>query len=159
MNEDLKTFMPPPYLFSWVDKPFLAGMARPVELGELQWLRQEGIELLVSLTEDPPRRDWINEAGLFLVHQPIEDMHAPSLEQLSQIMSVIARAQAKKLGVGVHCAAGLGRTGVVLACYFVTKGLTGRDAIARVRRLRQGSIETEDQEQAVMEFARHWAKA
>ena len=47
-----------------IDKPLLAAMARPDDVGELNWLRAQGIEVLLSLTEDPPRRDWVNEAGL-----------------------------------------------------------------------------------------------
>jgi atypical dual specificity phosphatase len=43
-----------------------------------------------------------------------------------------------------------------LACYFVTKGLSAANAVARVRRLRPGSVETEEQEEAVAQFARQW---
>jgi atypical dual specificity phosphatase len=43
---------------------------------------------------------------------------------------------------------------VILACYFVTKDLGAKNAVARVRRLRPGSIETAEQEEAVSEFAR-----
>jgi protein-tyrosine phosphatase len=64
------------------------------------------------------------------------------------------RANERQMGVAVHCGAGLGRTGVVLACYFVSKGLNAPNAIARVRRLRPGSVETEEQADAVAEFAR-----
>ena len=145
--------MSQPEGFSWVEKPLLAGMGRPGSPEELAWLRQQGIELLVSLTDDPPPRRWINEAGLFLMHVPVIDMTAPTLEQLDQIVSALERAHEKNLGVGVHCGAGLGRTGTVLACYFVTKGMTAKNAVARVRRLRPGSIETEEQERAVEEFA------
>jgi atypical dual specificity phosphatase len=133
-------------------------MARPHSLEELVWLRRQDIELLISLTEDSPRRDWINESGLFLMHVPVEDMHAPEQDQLDQCLSAIARAHDQKRGVGVHCGAGLGRTGVILACYFVTKDLSSQNAIARVRRLRPGSIETDDQAEAVAEFARRRGK-
>ena len=145
--------MAAPDNFSWIDKPLLAAMARPEALEELTWLRQQGIELLISLTEDPPRRDWINEAGLFLVHVPVVDMEPPTQDQLDECMSAIARAHEKSMGVGVHCGAGLGRTGVILACFFVTKNLNAKNAVARVRRLRPGSIETQAQEEAVAEFA------
>jgi len=60
----------------------------------------------------------------------------------------------KKMGVAVHCTAGLGRTGVVLACHLVTRGMSADNAIARIRRLRPGSIETDEQAIAVDEFAR-----
>jgi atypical dual specificity phosphatase len=145
--------MPQPFGFTWVEKPLLAAMARPEGHGELQWLRQQGIQVLVSLTEDPLRRDWINEAGLMAVHIPMTDMEAPSQEDLDRCIEAITKAHFHQLAVGVHCGAGLGRTGVVLACVFVTRGLTAKNAIARVRRLRPGSIETEEQVEAVEEFA------
>jgi len=138
--------------FTWIEKPLLAAMARPEGVEDLEWLRKHGIELLISLTEDPPRRDWINGAGLMLIHEPMMDMAAPERGQLDHCVSVIRKAHERKMGLAIHCAAGLGRTGVVLACYFIDKGLTAANAIARVRRLRPGSIETEEQEKAIEEF-------
>jgi len=52
--------------FTWIDKPHLAALARPESVEEMTWLRQQGIEVLLSLTEDPPRRDWVDEAGLLV---------------------------------------------------------------------------------------------
>ncbi|HCA46062.1 MAG TPA: protein-tyrosine-phosphatase, partial [Armatimonadetes bacterium] len=49
----------------------------------------------------------------------------------------------------VHCMAGLGRTGTMIACYLVSQGMPAEEAIAEVRRARPGSIQTEQQEQAV----------
>lgn len=140
--------------FTWIEKPLLAGMARPESADELIWLRENGIDLLVSLTEDPLRRDWINEAGLLSVHIPVEDMEAPTQEQLDQAINAIKRANSRPMGVGVHCTAGLGRTGVVLACWLVANGMSASNAMAKVRRLRPGSIETDDQAEAIAEFAR-----
>ena len=125
---------------------------------DLAHVRGQGIELLISLTEDPLRRDWVNEAGLLVFHVPVVDMEAPTQEQLERCVSAITRAHDREMGVAVHCGAGLGRTGVVLACYFVNKGLSAQNAIARVRRLRPGSIETEEQADAVVEFARRKAR-
>ena len=144
--------MSQPSGFTWIEKPLLAAMARPEGVEDLEWLRKHGIELLISLTEDPPRRDWINGAGLMLIHEPMMDMAAPERGQLDHCVSVIRKAHERKMGLAIHCAAGLGRTGVVLACYFIDKGLTAANAIARVRRLRPGSIETEEQEKAIEEF-------
>jgi atypical dual specificity phosphatase len=146
--------MPQPNGFSWIDKPRLAGLARPESADDLVWLREQGIDLLVSLTEDRLRRDWVNEAGLLIVHEPVVDMEAPTQEQLDRCISAIDRALEKKMGVAVHCTAGLGRTGVVLACHLVTRGMSADNAIARIRRLRPGSIETDEQTIAVDEFAR-----
>lgn len=130
-------------------------MALPAALEEYQWLRAQGIQLVVCLTEDSPRRDWVNAAGLFSMHLPIEDMQPPTQEQIDQGMAAIAKAITNQLGVGIHCAVGLGRTGTMIACWLVENdGLAPRDAITRVRRLRPGSIETVEQEDAVIEFAR-----
>ena len=63
--------MPPPDGFSWIEQPLIAALARPSSAEDLLWLRQEGIELLISLTEERPRRDWSNDAGLLVFHEPI----------------------------------------------------------------------------------------
>lgn len=146
--------MSQPTGFSWIEKPRLAGLARPDGPQELAWLREQGIQLLVSLQEESLRRDWVNDAGLMLLHIPVEDMEAPTQEQIDRAVTAINRANQAGLGVGVHCGAGLGRTGVMLACYLVSKGLSAANAIARVRRLRPSSIETPSQEEAIAEFAR-----
>ena len=146
--------MAAPSGFSWIDKPLLAAMARPSEPEDLLWLREHGIEVLLSLTEDRPRRDWIEDAGLLVFHEPLEDMEPPSQDQLDRCVSAILRANERNMGVAVHCGAGLGRTGVVIAAYFVAKGLSAGNAIARIRRLRPGSIETDEQAAAVELFAR-----
>jgi atypical dual specificity phosphatase len=151
--------MPLPHGFTWIDKPRLAALARPESVEDLAWLRTQGIDVLVSLTEDPLRRDWVNEAGLLVVHEPVEDMEAPSQEQLDRCVSAIDRAMEKGMGVAVHCAAGLGRTGVILACHLVAGGMSADNAIARVRRQRPGSIETDEQAQAVEAFARRHGAA
>lgn len=140
--------------FTWIDKPLLAAMARPSGTEDLLWLREQGIEILLSLTEERPRRDWIDDAGLLVYHEPLEDMEPPEQAQLDRCVSAILRANERKMGIAVHCGAGLGRTGVVLAAYFVARGLTAANAIARIRRLRPGSIETDEQAAAVELFAR-----
>jgi protein-tyrosine phosphatase len=47
----------------------------------------------------------------------------------------------------------------VIAAYLIHQGQAARDAIARVRRLRPGSIETEEQAEAVAEFGRRKRQA
>lgn len=146
--------MAQPNGFTWIEKPLLGAMAFPDGPEDLAWLRKQGVDVVISLSEDPPSSRWINDAGLMLVHTPVTDMEAPTQAQLDRGTAAILRANEKNMGVVVHCTAGMGRTGVLLACYFVTKGLSARDAIARVRRLRPGSVETDEQEEAVAEFAR-----
>jgi atypical dual specificity phosphatase len=150
--------MAAPQGFSWIDKPRLAALARPASAEDFLWLRQQGIEVLVSLTEDRPRRDWAEDASLLVFHEPLEDMEAPTQDQLDRCVSAITKALERNMPVAVHCGAGLGRTGAVLAAYLVSKGMTASNAIARVRRLRPHSIETEEQAEAVEHFARRRRK-
>jgi atypical dual specificity phosphatase len=144
--------MPPP-AFSWIDRPHLAALAMPESAGDLSWLRRNGIEVLVSLTEEPPPRTWVNEAGLMGVNVPVPDMEPPSDRQLDHLLDTIRKANAAGMGVAVHCGAGLGRTGTVLAAYFVAHGMNPKDAVEKVRTLRPGSVETVEQERAVERFA------
>jgi atypical dual specificity phosphatase len=146
--------MAAPQGFYWIEQPLLAGLARPSEQEDFLWLRKQGIEVLLSLTEDRPRRDWANQANLLVFHEPVEDMEAPTQDQLDRCVSAIQRAMERNMGVAVHCGAGLGRTGTVLAAYLVAKGMNANAAIARIRRLRPGSIETDEQVDAVELFAR-----
>ena len=146
--------MSAPPNFSWIEKPLLAALARPDGPDDFHWLKRHGVEVLVSLTEDRPRRDWTENAGLLVFHEPLVDMEAPSQDQLDRVVSAILMATARNMGVAVHCGAGLGRTGVVLAAYLVAKGSTANNAIAKVRRLRPGSVETDEQAEAVELFAR-----
>jgi atypical dual specificity phosphatase len=148
----------PPSGFTWVDQPRLAALAMPDSVEDLVWLRRHGIDVLVSLTETPVPRHWVNEAGLLAVNVPVPDMEPPSDRQLDHLVDMIQKANASGMGVAVHCGAGLGRTGTVLAAYFVSRGLTPQQAVEQVRRLRPGSVETTEQEQAIERFAERVAR-
>jgi atypical dual specificity phosphatase len=143
-----------PESFTWIIDERLGAMARPGSLEDLLWLRGQGVQVLISLTEEPPDRRWVEDAGLLLFPVPILDMEAPTQEQFERCVKAIDRANANKMGVVVHCGAGLGRTGAVLAAYLVSKGLAPEAAMSRIRALRPGSIETEEQEEAIVEFSR-----
>jgi atypical dual specificity phosphatase len=149
--------------FSWVIAGELAGMPRPggqrpLEQ-DLDFIAGEGIDLLVSLTERPPDPSLLDDRGIALLHLPVDDFSAPRLEQLRLFVARAAEAIGRGEQVGVHCGAGKGRTGTFLAALLVSRGTDPVEAIAEIRRLRPGSIETPEQEQAVMDYYRYWLKA
>ncbi len=140
--------------FSWIDEPSLAAMPRPYSQADLVWLRSQGIDVLLTLTEYPLPKAWVDEAGLMAVHLPVPDFEAPTQEQLRQAVATIQNSRLGNMGVAVHCAAGRGRTGTVIAAYLVSQGATAAEAIQNVRSLRPGSIETREQEEAIFTWAR-----
>lgn len=146
--------MTAPASFTWIEESRLGAMGRPGSLEDLVWLRQNGIQVLISLTEEAPFRRWVDDAGLLLFHVPVLDMDTPTQEQFDRCIKAIKRANENDMGVVVHCGAGLGRTGTVLATFFVSKGATPEAAIKRIRTLRPGSVETVEQEEAIFEYSR-----
>ena len=137
--------------FGWVLPGRLAGMARP-RPGAASELAQAGVAAVLALTEDPPL-DELLAAGLAVHHEPVPDFAAPTPQALVRCVSFVrARIEAGS-AVVVHCHAGYGRTGTVLAACLVGTGVAPEHAIATVRRLRPGSIETPEQEDAVRRFA------
>jgi hypothetical protein len=92
--------------------------------------------------------------GLACVHLPIGDFETPS--QRGALDEAIGRAVAH-LGVGdgvlVHCAAGIGRTGLFLSCLLGRlAALPGDASIAWVREHVAGAVETEPQRAFVTGF-------
>nr|XP_028566014.1 dual specificity protein phosphatase 23 isoform X2 [Podarcis muralis]XP_028566015.1 dual specificity protein phosphatase 23 isoform X2 [Podarcis muralis]XP_028566016.1 dual specificity protein phosphatase 23 isoform X2 [Podarcis muralis]XP_028566017.1 dual specificity protein phosphatase 23 isoform X2 [Podarcis muralis] len=138
--------------FSWVAPGQLAGLAMPRLPAHYRYMHEHGIRHLVSLTErSPPYHDTC--PGIQLHRLRITDFCPPSPEQIQRFLQIVDDANAKGEAVAVHCMLGFGRTGTMLACYLAkTQKITGVDAIHEIRKLRPGSIETHDQEKAVVQF-------
>ena len=142
--------------FSWVIDKKLSGLPFPGVFESIEndilFLKRKGITLLVSLTLKTPDQELLNKAGIRSIHYPVKDFHAPTVEQLNEFSLMVEKEILNVGKVSVHCYAGKGRTGTFLAAYFVFKGVEADGAIELIRKLRPGSIETEEQENSVREF-------
>jgi len=151
-----------PNNFSFVIEGILAGMERPGTFArlrdDLEFLKLQKINAIISLTETQLERAFVEEFGFRYLHLPIADFTPPTIEQIERFLSFQRKAEADRLATVVHCGAGLGRTGTMLACALVSRGMNPEASIDRIRTLRPYSIETVEQEDCVRHYAEVLAK-
>jgi len=137
-----------PTNFSWLINNKLAGSGMPTSSTELQWVIRQGIKSVITMTENPLPESWIQDVKY--LHVPTEDFSAPDMEKIDHTVDFIQERIKNGEPTMVHCAAGVGRTGTILACYLIKHhNFSVKDAIDKVRKERPGSIQSESQEIAI----------
>ncbi|XP_071447601.1 dual specificity protein phosphatase 23-like [Hetaerina americana] len=142
----------PPWNFSWIVPGHLAAMAWPQTVENLNYIVDQGIKRLVTLS--PEKRPPIYECpDLQWTEIKIKEFEAPTVKQIGKFIDICQRSRIKDEPVGVHCRMGRGRTGVMAACYLACFcDQSPERAIINVRLMRPGSVETYEQEKAVIAF-------
>ncbi|XP_026954152.1 protein tyrosine phosphatase domain-containing protein 1 isoform X2 [Globicephala melas] len=157
---------------SWVTDNILA-MARPsTELLEkyciIEQFRSHGIKSIINLQRPGEHASCGNpleqesgftylpeafmEAGIYFYNFGWKDYGVASLTTILDMVKVMTFAL-QEGKVAIHCHAGLGRTGVLIACYLVfATRMTADQAIIFVRAKRPNSIQTRGQLLCVREF-------
>ena len=133
--------------------------SRDLEM-DLKALKIWGADAVICLVEPgeltamgvPDYAEALRKYDFALFHLPIRDMSTPGqpfeeawahhANQLNELLSGPSH-------IVVHCAAGLGRTGMFCAEMLVRMGYYAEDAIQKVRGIRPGAIETHAQEHYV----------
>lgn len=137
-----------PTNFSWLINNKLAGSGMPTSSTELQWVIRQGIKSVITMTENPLPESWVQDVKY--LHMPTEDFSAPDMEKIDHTVDFIQERIKNGEPTMVHCAAGVGRTGTILACYLIKyHNFSVKDAIDKVRKERPGSIQSESQEIAI----------
>ena len=135
---------------------------------KLRALIESGVRTFVDLTEEGELEsydDWLAKearaAGVDVAYHrhSIRDLDVPTSEGMRAILDLIESAIDADAPVYVHCWGGIGRTGTVVCCWLVERGLSGEQALVEIALLREGirkrlirSPEMEGQQ----EFVRTW---
>jgi len=152
----------------WVIPDALAGMPMPcihperrLNMGgaltayddELPVLYAAEVRAVVCLLNIPSDAVVYESAGFAFKCLPIPDGGAPTIEQAHGFIEFVGLQLANHHPVAVHCEAGLGRTGTMLATYLISQGDSAELAIRRVRAVENSAIETTRQIQFLEQFA------
>ncbi|XP_041836704.1 protein tyrosine phosphatase domain-containing protein 1 isoform X2 [Melanotaenia boesemani] len=158
---------------SWVTDSLLA-MARPSteiiqKYNIIQQFQRSGLKTVINLQRPGEhascgnaleqesgftyRPEAFMEAGIYYYNFGWKDYGVASLTTILDMVKVMSFA-VQEGKMAVHCHAGLGRTGVLLACYLIfTTRMNADQAILFVRAKRPNSIQTRGQLLCVREFA------
>jgi ADP-ribosyl-[dinitrogen reductase] hydrolase len=128
---------------------------------DLDAIRTWGASVVITLVEHkelmllkvPNLGEEVSRRGMSWFHLPIVDVSIP--DEIFEASWEVAGEELRSMLVGgagvlVHCRGGLGRAGMVAARLLIELGEEPETAIAKVRRVRPGAIETYAQEQFVM---------
>lgn len=126
----------------------LAGLQRWGARGVLTLVEDHELESLGMMSV----REQLEALGIRWWHLPIRDRDVPDEAFEARWRTTGPELHAligQGCAVALHCHGGLGRTGTIAARLLVELGSTPGEAIARVREVRPGSIETAGQEEYV----------
>jgi len=151
----------------YVVEPGLLAGAHPAAGGAdagraIAALRAAGVTAFVDLTAPGELPAYDGPAAPALRHpRPVGDFGVPSDEELRATLDLLDHLIAAGETVYLHCHAGVGRTGTVVACRLVEHGVPPDEALARLASLRAGcrtagrcSPETAEQRALVARWAR-----
>ena len=138
--------------------------ARDIET-DLDTIRDWGATAVLTLITDreidclkiPGLQQAVHDRHMEWWHLPIQDGKSPPAETFEKRWNDAGEALRDRLRAGfdvlVHCRGGLGRAGTIAARLLVELGERPDEAMRRVREVRPGAIETEEQEDHVAQCA------
>jgi len=94
--------------------------------------------------------EWSNNIRHFNID--VEDYRTPTYDQVEEFIHIMDNPENRPLYV--HCRAGIGRTGTMVACWRISKGMSAEEAIKRESlNTYEGSLVQQD---FIREFEKYW---
>lgn len=147
---------PLPKHFRWLLPERLGGMGEPGLFDDVDddlfAIASAGVGVLFSVTESPVPLVRLRPYGITGHHVPCNDMGVPTVRDALLACRTAVTAMERGDKVVVHCRAGLGRTGTLLACILVCLGRSPDEAIAEVRALSPRYIQSDVQLRFIAEI-------
>lgn len=138
--------------FVWVETGKLAASGYPASRGQLEWLIGRGITCVLTLTPEPLPQATVRGLPLKLEHLPMQDHQVPDAVTLAKGAELLRTCLGDGDVVLVHCLAGEGRTGCVLAAYLMReRKMTSGEALSALRKIKPLFVEP-GQERGLSEF-------
>lgn len=142
--------------FSWLVPGRIGGTPWPGVVQSMETdllaLRRCGVTTLITLTEQDLPQEPLLAHGLRNLHLPIYDREPPTVAQTQMLLARMSALLRKGEVLAVHCLAGLGRTGTILAAWLIREGLTAEEALRRVRSIQAQYVQSESQEALLHDY-------
>lgn len=143
-----------------VSVPDILSRSGQPTLEEFEWLKKNGWKSVVDFREDGEKGNpyaidsklpGFNDLGLNFLSMPIKDGALPSREQADQFLKFVT--DPKNQPVHIHCAAGIGRTGIATALYRYSVQGWPIDKI-----IEEASLFDKDMKKARQDWLKKWAE-
>ena len=134
------------------EQMFLGGAMMFDDLARLQ---RQGVEAVVNLcAERPDNPRHLRAAQMDYLWLPVTDAQPPTVEQIVQGLAWIEQRVCAGQKVYIHCAAGMGRSVTLLACWYLYTGrMSVPQVLAFVKRRRPQTSLTRRQVRRIEEMA------
>lgn len=158
--------------FAVVNQSILRG-GQPSSRG-LEWLANYGVSLVIDLRGSDRQNQWempkcrllavkgadreLREEPMRFCNIPIEDFDTPTVDQVYEFIELLRLIAVERGVIFVHCKAGIGRTGTMIACWRIFHGESADSALAKEALYSEGGGGLR-QESFVRKFAALHAKS
>ncbi len=143
--------------FMWLKRGMLAGTPAPGRIADLdadlRALREQGVTVLMSLTDTCADETRLHAHGLKSVHEPIPALGPPDMVQGIRICKTLETLLRQGEVIAIQGECGLGRTGTILAAHLLWKGIKLDEALEYLRRVEPRWVQTQSQLDFLGEFA------